>query len=326
MALPATADFTGTNGDNLETAEPGFDNVFNAFTIQDNQAIGTVNADTRAIWTADSFSADQYSKAVISGMSSGSQYRGVVARASGADGTYNDYTCFSDGGSGSGHTEIGKTTNGSYAMLKAVATTFSDTDEIEIRVTGTSTTTVEMWKNESQIDTVDDSSSPHTSGAAGIYAYGSGTPGIDDWEADDLASGPAAVTGTGALTSTQAATSGTGTVDGGLQEITGTGALTGPSATASGAASRGLHDVPGPIALASSIPTVAGTGTVDTPSVPDTGTGALTAAVATASGLGIRGITGSGACSIVMPSVRGFEVLPVGRTYQEFGFGLQMRF
>ncbi len=188
MALPASSTFTGSNGASLGS---NWTAGLSTTQIRGNAATGANSSDDwDAYWNADSFAADQYSKATIMAVSNGAHYAGVIARASGASGTFKCYQCVTDGASGSGHTEIAKVTNGSFTSLKAVATTFTAGDIIEIRCSGTTTTTIAMYKNGALVDSVTDSSTPHTSGAAGIVGFHRdltvGT--VDDWEGGNLSS------------------------------------------------------------------------------------------------------------------------------------------
>jgi uncharacterized protein YjdB len=152
--------------------------------------VGSVNAkDLFAYWSANSFGADQYSQARIAGgLSSGSQYVQIIARASGkGDATYSNYLFYTDGASGSGHTEVAKNINGVQTTLKSFATTFASGDVIKIGVAGT---TITCYKNGVALGTVSDASL--TGGAPGIGVYGS-TITVDDWEGGSAAAAPAPV-------------------------------------------------------------------------------------------------------------------------------------
>ncbi|HMG69747.1 MAG TPA: Ig-like domain-containing protein, partial [Gemmatimonadaceae bacterium] len=141
--------------------------------------LGSVNAkDLFAFWIANAFNNDQYSQARIAGgLSSGSQYVTIVARASGkGDGVYNGYLCYTDGAAGAGHTEVAKNINGSQTTLRSFATTFAAGDVIKIAVVGT---TVTCYKNGVALGSVTDASLP--GGSAGVGVYGS-TVTVDDWE------------------------------------------------------------------------------------------------------------------------------------------------
>jgi hypothetical protein len=193
MALPAIDAFTGTNNASLSASWTA---AIGTFIIRTNAAAPSTNdTENYAFWNADAFGASQYAKIVLGSLASGDRYRGVIVRASGATSTFNGYVAFTDGVSGAGHTEIGKIVSGVYSSLKAVATTFIDTDVFELRATGTSTTALALFKGASQVDTVSDSSTPHTSGAAGIYAYNRDLDliCIDSFEGGNLAGGSGGV-------------------------------------------------------------------------------------------------------------------------------------
>ncbi len=152
-----------------------------------------------------------------------------------------------------------------------------------------------------------------------------GTGAVTSSTATTSGTGARGSPGTGAVSSSKATTSGTGSVNGGAQSVTGTGAVQSSKATASGSGTRGIQDQPGAVSVSTSIPTVSGSGTVNSPG-SHSGTGAVQSSKATAAGTGVRGITGSGALTSAPATVRGFQVMPKGRIYQEFGFGLQLRF
>jgi hypothetical protein len=187
----ATDNFTAANGTALATYNAQWTAAVSGWEVRDNKANATADADSYAIRNEGGYSADQSSKANITGMSSFSEYRGVCARCAGSEATFRGYVVLTDGSSGAGHTGIGKVTNGSTAVLKDVTTTFAANDQIEIRCTGTSPVTIAFYKNGVLVDSTTDNDSPYTDGAPGIYAYGN-TPGLDDWEGADIAGGTTA--------------------------------------------------------------------------------------------------------------------------------------
>lgn len=191
----ATDSFTGTNGTSLSTYNSAW--VFGqfGFVIQSNAAVASEAADCYAYYTGAASGADQYSKAIISGMVSGGHYKGVCARALLRTGQFGCYAVYTDSNSGSGHTEIVKVTNGAGSVLKAVAVTFADGDQIEIRCTGTLTVTVALYKNGVLVDSVTDSTSPWTDGQPGIYAYNTSI-GVDNWDGASLAGASTTLTPT----------------------------------------------------------------------------------------------------------------------------------
>jgi len=183
MALPATDTFTGTDGASIGN---NWTMARNGFVIASNQAVGSTDDDCYAYWSADAFAANQYSRATIQGLTANAQYKGMVVRAAGTGASFRGYACYTDGSAGAGHTEIIKLTGGVSSSLKAIATTFTAGDVMELRATGTTTTTIALYRNGSLVDAVDDSSSPWTDGAPGITVYGQ-TVGIDNWEGGNLA-------------------------------------------------------------------------------------------------------------------------------------------
>lgn len=190
---------------------------------------------------------------------------------------------------------------------------------------------------------------PATSGAFGfqgkirIIAYDRGTA----WSSSDLEAitanpaaaiegypgggpAPAAITGTGALTSskpTLAATGARGSAGTGAitsskptitasvststpyvpQSITGTGAITSTKPAVSATGKHGSRDVGQTVELLGVVPKVSGTGTVSPPGSSNaiTGTGALTAPKVALTGSGVRGSVGAGAITSLKPTVAG---------------------
>ena len=147
--------------------------------------VGSLNAkDLFAFWSANAFNNDQYSQARIAGgLSSGSQYVTIIARASGkGDAAYKGYLCYTDGIAGAGHTEVAKNINGTQITLRNFATTFATGDVIKIGVVGT---TVTCYKNGVALGSVTDAALP--GGSPGVGVYGN-TVTIDDWEGGSSAS------------------------------------------------------------------------------------------------------------------------------------------
>jgi hypothetical protein len=144
------------------------------------------NQDNLAFWSgAGSFGNDMYAKATVKQVASGNTYVGVTARASGSGATMTAYYFVTDGASGSGHTEIGKWVNNVQTVLKAVATTFSTSDTIEIRVTGSSPATIKAFKNGTQVDSTTDTTAALASGGKpGVYVFmlSPTNARLDDWE------------------------------------------------------------------------------------------------------------------------------------------------
>jgi hypothetical protein len=150
--------------------------------IVSNQAAGPTSGECmNYVATATAtFGADQYAQAVISGMTSSSVYCGVGVRMSGGNG----YVFNTDGVAGATDSEIAKITGGSYAALKAIASSFANGDTIKLVVSGTTNTLLQLYKNGVLVDSYTDSTSPFTSGQPGIEAFGSNAR-VDDFTADD---------------------------------------------------------------------------------------------------------------------------------------------
>lgn len=173
MALPATDDFT--NLDNWTM-------LHNSFTITAGVPIaGTSNEWNVAYWDADTFANDQYSQIVYRGEG----YGGPTARCAETNQCYQVVAHTSE------HITIRKmAADGTMTTLYTSDSGASQTgDVVRIEVTGSSTTTIKAIRTRSGTPTewsTTDSSSPFTSGSAGIGVYaGFGNP-LDDWEGGNL--------------------------------------------------------------------------------------------------------------------------------------------
>jgi hypothetical protein len=207
MALPASADFTGTGGTAIRTltnwdgAASGVSS--GACSIQSNTAKAAISSAVGIDWwTGDTFSADQKSSATVTSLANGT-YIGVAVRCSGTDNGSNcsGYIFYSDSADGC---YLEKYNGGAYTALAGPGTVFAVNDVIEISVSGTSI--VGKVNGTTRLTATD---SALTSGAAGICAYGNSTSAIDNWSGDNLAA--AGIDGTlsktlGALTSTATGT------------------------------------------------------------------------------------------------------------------------
>ncbi|HET9634829.1 MAG TPA: Ig-like domain-containing protein [Gemmatimonadaceae bacterium] len=141
--------------------------------------IGSVDGlDLFVFWNATAFSNDQYSQTRIAGgLVNGTQFVQVIVRATGTgDSSYNNYSFYSDGVAGSGHTELARVMNGRWTTLRSFNTTFVSGDVMKISVTGS---TITCYKNGVSIGTATDSSLP--TGSPGVGVYGN-TVTIDDWQ------------------------------------------------------------------------------------------------------------------------------------------------
>jgi hypothetical protein len=187
MALPASADFTGTGGTAIRTLTnwDGAGSGVNAgaCSIQTNTAKATVGSAVGIDWwTGDTFNADQKSSATVTSLASGT-YIGVAVRCSGTDGGSNcsGYIFYSDSADGC---YLEKYNAGAYTGLAGPGTVFAVNDVIEISVSGTSI--VGKVNGVTRLTATD---SALTSGAAGICAYGNSTSALDNWSGDNLGAG-----------------------------------------------------------------------------------------------------------------------------------------
>jgi hypothetical protein len=143
-------------------------------------ARGQISVLTADMWSgAGSFNANQSSKVQVKNLSSGLRYIQAYVRMSGTVGSLNGYAASTDGASGSTHTEILKFTAGAQSTLKIVTATFADDDIFECQASGT---TISLWKNGVQIDSITDSS--FSSGNPGLGAYGQGV--AETWQGWNL--------------------------------------------------------------------------------------------------------------------------------------------
>lgn len=129
-----------------------------------------------AYWNNAPFVNDHISRYTIDlsigGFVTSQTYLSVLARCSGIGGSFNAYQLTTDGSSGATHTIIQRWTNGVLSDLAAVATTFADTDLLELRTSGSATVNVDAYKNGVQVGTFADSSGGRLlSGAPGIGGF-----------------------------------------------------------------------------------------------------------------------------------------------------------
>ncbi len=129
-------------------------------------------------WNADAFTADQYSQQVTSGSGS---FSGPACRIDSSAVT--GYAIYAQ------DTGIYKFVAGSRSSIGSYSGSFAATDTIKIACTGTSTTTVEVFKNGISLGSATDSSSPITSGAAGMFADTT-SGGVGAFQADDIGGTP----------------------------------------------------------------------------------------------------------------------------------------
>ena len=196
MALvPVYTDaFANSDGTQLATHNAGWSIVgatggVNAdATIDGNRLIFASGQYVIAIRNTGTYAQDQYAQVVVTGTLGSLTYPGLHVRASGSFGTFNSYEI---GGNDSGWT-IQKFVNNADdgTDLKTGSWSLTSGDEIRLEVTGGATTTISLYKNDVLVDSVIDSSSPHTSGRPGVDGFRSGSNlFFDDFEGGDITGG-----------------------------------------------------------------------------------------------------------------------------------------
>jgi hypothetical protein len=179
MALPATDNFTNSNGTALTSHSASWTANTGAFDIQSNTCqTNTPTSEGMAHWNADAFSDNQYAKGTIADVSS-FRYIGPGVRIHASAHTGYEYA--SDSGDAS---YFGKFIAGSYTQF-ASSGVFSTSEVIKITAEGT---TITAYIDDAQQHQQTDSAI--SSGSAGISGYGDGQTRIDDWEGGDLGGAP----------------------------------------------------------------------------------------------------------------------------------------
>jgi hypothetical protein len=185
MALPASDTFTYTDGDlDVRNASWTQLNASAKVTVSGNKAAGAATGECGALWNADTFNNDQYSKA----KPDDTQYSGVCVRAGQAGtSTFDCYVAlWAVGGS---LVYLQKANNGSRAGITSFgAPTYVAGASLELRISGT---TLQVFYNGSQVGT-DQTDSDLSSGSAGIYVLSGSAPKVDDWEGGNLGGAVAA--------------------------------------------------------------------------------------------------------------------------------------
>ena len=189
MALPATDDFTGTDSSYLKDRTGWSDTYASSMYIKatnrvtselpGNYATGASNMGG-ASWTSDSFAQDQYSEIIIV---TALAYAGggvIVRRQAGADSYYgllfNTDTCW-----------LFKRTAGSNATLDTHDVTRTAGSKLRLTATGGATTVLTAYYNDVEILAATDTSTPFTTGSAGVCGIGdSSGQRMDDWEGGNI--------------------------------------------------------------------------------------------------------------------------------------------
>ena len=193
MALPATANFTGTNDSEVRSLTD-WDGALTdlisggACDIQSNQARASASGTIGADWyTSETFDANQYAEATVKAITSG-VYIGVAVRCSGTDnaGNLTGYLFYSDSADGC---YIDKIVSGSFvASIAGAGTAFAVNDVIRLEINGSALTA--KVNGATRLTATDTAIS---SGRPGIAAYSTGASAIDDWTAGNVSSGSATI-------------------------------------------------------------------------------------------------------------------------------------
>ena len=184
MALPATDNFTGSNGTQLTTYSGSWTLNTGDFDIQTNAlAADSSGNESGAHWNADSFGNDQYAIITLAAVSSA--YVGPAVRCAASGATYYGWSI-------SNYDAYGfKQVSGTWTQLYNNGTAGAASNTMRIEAEGTS---IRFIKNGSTLYTATDSAIG--SGSSGVSGYGdSSTCRMDDWEGGNI--GAAAITGTG---------------------------------------------------------------------------------------------------------------------------------
>ena len=149
----------------------------------------TNGTDIFVIWTANTFGSDQYSQVRIAGgLANWTQAVQLCVRTTGtSESTYKGYAFFTDGLSGTGHSEVDKVVNGQWTTLRSFAQTFTTNDVVKLEAIGT---TITVYKNGVSLGSVTDAT--FSSGSPGVGVYGNAAL-IDDWQGGSTIAGPAPV-------------------------------------------------------------------------------------------------------------------------------------
>lgn len=149
-------------------------------------------ADTAEVYSAGTFADDQYSQAVISSMTTGTDDQtGIGVCVRGDTASKSMYWAVVNA-AGSNNVSVHKFVSGAASLLAQRTQAFSSTDTLKLEITGQNASIVlKVYRNGTQIgaDIADSSGSHVNTGKAGL-AYSSNTgdqPTLDNWEGGDLA-------------------------------------------------------------------------------------------------------------------------------------------
>src|SRR4051812_16226365 len=149
----------------------------------------TNGTDIFVIWTGNTFGNDQYSQVRIAGgLANYSQAVQLSVRSTGtSEATYKGYAFFTDGLSGTGHSEVDKVVNGQWTTLRAFAQSFTTGDVVKLEAVGTAIT---VYKNGVSLGSVSDAT--FSSGSRGVGVHASAVLSAD-WQGGSTMVGPVPV-------------------------------------------------------------------------------------------------------------------------------------
>lgn len=187
MALPATENFTGSNGDQVSTLANWTANSSPDLDIQSNAAQTDKGSDECADhWDADAFNNDQYAEATVTALANGI-FIGVGVRSD-TGGALTNYGWYGTPDQGS---QLFKNVSGVWTQIGSTGGNFSVNDVIRLEVNGTTLTPKINGSTEDPPGAQTDSSI--SSGSAGIAGWDDGASQLDNWEGGNLAAAAAAL-------------------------------------------------------------------------------------------------------------------------------------
>ena len=186
VAVSCAASATSA-ADNFNRADGGLGANWTAISdggmaIASQQVIGTAGKTTGDMWTANTFTSDQYSQVqVTSTPMSGGQWVAAAVRLQSSGQT--GYVGLYNWNSGSPVLEIFKRSGGGWAQLSGAYSSGVLAAGTQLQLTAVGST-ISFWQNGVKRLSVTDSSI--TGGAPGMMAYGNGT--ADNWSGGNAAS------------------------------------------------------------------------------------------------------------------------------------------
>jgi hypothetical protein len=186
MTLPASDNFTGTNGTAVQVNNSGWGVNTSGMVIQSNALAGnTLNHDAFIYWNADAFNNDQYSQLTVVAVTANT-YAGPAVRMAKSS-TQTAY--FLQGDSGDG-LYLMKIVSSTETQLGSAGAVLAANDVLRLDVVGTTLTPKKNGSAVSPPGAQTDSSI--ASGAAGINIFNNSTGTlVDDWSADNYSAAAA---------------------------------------------------------------------------------------------------------------------------------------